>query len=277
MNRPGDLHNKKHVDKLISVLTLNIRFGLAGDGANSWQYRKKTFPSLLNKYCNDFVGFQEANDFQIDFLKKILTEYNCVGQRDPAPPFWQNNIIFYKKPWQCTYCEHFFLSPTPVVPSRSRKSRWPRQCTLGVFKNNDCRLICINTHFDFNSAVQVESARLIMDRLTLLPADLPVILFGDFNSTPSSSCHAFFTGACQTGKPGRPFFKNVFKKPFPATHHGFTGDMKGDHIDWILYSGRLALKSCVVIQCPVDGLYPSDHFPVRALLGWTNQDQNRSG
>ena len=224
---------------MLSVLTLNLRFGLADDGPNRWQYRQKIFPALLAKYHADFIGFQEANDFQLDDLDNILTEYNFIGKRSPAPFFWQNNIIFYKKTWSCLYKEHFFLSPTPLIPSRFRKSLWPRQCTIGMFKKNRRRLICANTHFDFNVSVQIASAKLIMERLSYLPCDVPTILLGDFNASPASPCHTIFTGENHKTKDKSQFFKNVFQKPFPVTHHGFTGNANGEHIDWILYRGLI--------------------------------------
>ena len=59
---------------MLSVLTLNLRFGLADDGPDSWQYRKRCFTAFFEKYRADFMGFQEANDFQIDFIHKILAE-----------------------------------------------------------------------------------------------------------------------------------------------------------------------------------------------------------
>jgi len=79
---------------MFSVLTLNLRFGLADNGPNNWQYRKRCFPSFFEKYCADFMGFQEANDFQIDFIHKILAEYNYIGRRSPSPDFWRIVNIF---------------------------------------------------------------------------------------------------------------------------------------------------------------------------------------
>lgn len=265
MNLKSD-GNSKDAENLFSVLTLNLRFGLADDGVNSWKYRKKSYPSLLKKHGKDFIGFQEANDFQIDYIDNLLTEYNFIGQRKPSPDFWQNNIIFYKKPWECIYKTHFFLSPTPTVPSRSRKSLWPRQCTIGMFKNKNRRLICVNTHFDFEKSVQIESAGMIVEMLSKLPPDVPVILMGDFNATPSSACYLFLTEKNQGEI--KPYFKNAFQKPYPATHHGFTGSRNGDHIDWILYRGVIVPKTSNVLMSPVGEVYPSDHFPICATFAW---------
>lgn len=254
---------------MFSVMTLNLRFGLADDGRNSWLYRKKILPDFLKNHYSDFIGLQEVNDFQADFLIKTLSGYDFIGRRSPAPTFWQNNLIFYKKEWKCIHNEHFFLSPTPDIPSRNRKSRWPRQCTLGLFKKGDYKLICVNTHFDFEAHVQAESSRLILERISYLPTDLPAVIMGDFNATPSSLCHNIFTGNDQksgfTGSYIGPYFKNVFNKPpFPGTHHGFTGNVDGRYIDWILYRGNIVPETRYVIQETINGVYPSDHFPVYA-------------
>lgn len=257
------------MDNTFSVLTLNLRFGLADDGPNSWNHRKKCFPCLFKNHSVDFIGFQEANDFQTDFLKDILPEFNSVGKRSPAPSFWQNNIIFYKKTWECIHNEHFFLSPTPMMPSRSRESRWPRQCTIGMFKNKNRVLIYINTHFDFDAAVQTKSANLIMERLSHLPSEPPVILIGDFNATPYHPCYMIFTRGDQKLKPNnRLYFKNIFKEPYPGTHHGFTGNINGNHIDWILYRGGIIPQECKIIYDTIDGVYPSDHYPLYAKFKW---------
>jgi len=257
------------MNDIFSVITLNLRFGLADDSTNGWDHRKKCFPSLLDKYPADFIGFQEANDFQTDFLKNILTEYRFIGKRKPAPSFWQNNIIFYKKSWECIHNEHFFLSPTPMIPSRSRESRWPRQCTIGIFKSNDRSLIYINTHFDFDATVQTKSAEMIMERLSRLPSELPVILMGDFNATPSCPCYKMLTGQDKkSNSTNKLYFKNTFKKPFLGTHHGFSGNKNGKNIDWILYRGGIVPMDCKVIHDKIHDIYLSDHFPVYAKFKW---------
>ena len=79
-----------------SAMTFNLRFGLADDGANSWDRRKKALPALFNQYQPDFIGLQEANDFQIEFLANILVGYAYIGKFSPAPRNWQSNVIFLK-------------------------------------------------------------------------------------------------------------------------------------------------------------------------------------
>jgi endonuclease/exonuclease/phosphatase family metal-dependent hydrolase len=251
-----------------SALTFNLRFGLADDGANSWDHRKKGLPALFSTYRPDFIGLQEANDFQIDYLTDILAGYGLIGKYSPAPPDWQHNVIFFKSEWESTFYRHLFLSPTPSVPSRFRGSRWPRQCTIGMFANNHRRLVCINTHFDFAEDVQTKSARLIMANLSKLPSQAPAVLLGDFNATPKQNCYGIFTGGGRESPPDGPWFKNAAVKPFPGTHHGFNGRTNGEHIDWILYRGRIAPVAYRVVEGLFAGVYPSDHFPVYATFRW---------
>lgn len=258
--------NHRHI--AFSVMSLNLRFGLADDGPNSWRHRKRAYPTLLSKYNTDFIGFQEANDFQVKYIGKILNNYDFIGKRSPAPPFWQNNVIFYKKDWTCTYFDHFYLSPTPLIPSRSRASVWPRQCTIGRFMNDTRTLVCINTHFDFDASVQVESAKLIMHRLSCLPPEHPAILMGDFNATPDDPCFTVFTESGHPTTEKGVYFKNVFSGDLPGTHHDFTGEAEGNHIDWLLYRGGIIKRGSAVIKDRINGIYPSDHFPVYASFDW---------
>ncbi|MFO7964229.1 MAG: endonuclease/exonuclease/phosphatase family protein [Desulfobacterales bacterium] len=240
---------------------MNLRFGMAEDGTHSWRFRKTVFPELLNRLPADFYCFQEANNFQIDFLNEVLGDYHLIGRRSPAPEFWQHNIIFYHPRWKCMASDHFYLSPTPSIPSRFRKSKWPRQCTLGEFYSRSREVVCINTHFDFDPGVQADSAKLILSRIDAFPKENPVIACGDFNSSPQGPAYKLFT---ESGS--RPPFKNVFSAPFPATHHGFTGERDGNYIDWILYRGNIQKKHAAVISTAINGIYPSDHFPVTATF-----------
>ena len=249
----------------LSVLSFNLRFGLADDGPNGWEYRRASVVKLFKEQSPDFIATQEANDFQIDFLAENLSEYSYIGRRSPAPKFWQNNILFYRKKIVCKYDLLFFLSQTPHIPSRSFGSQYPRQGTLGLFHFNGQPLISINTHFDFETPAQMGATRTIKEQLASYGDKIPTILMGDFNATPESLCYKRLTGKNVDGGDGMDF-NETFKEPYPSTLHRFTGKPVGGYIDWILYRGHIHLKTCTVLQEPTDGIYPSDHFPVTAIF-----------
>jgi len=240
---------------IITVLSLNLRFGLADDGPHCWRNRKPAVAELLGQHPADFFCFQEANDFQVSEIQQILPGYAHIGQRSPAPSFWQNNVIFYHRSFHCSADRHFYLSPTPAIPSRFRDSRWPRQCTIGVFHRRNQAVACANTHLDFDAEVQRRSADVIVGHLMALPRGMPTVLSGDFNATPQSACHRVFE---QAG------LKNVWDSRKPGTYHGFSGKVQGGCIDWILFGGGLSAVQAAVIRDRYAGRYPSDHFPIRA-------------
>jgi endonuclease/exonuclease/phosphatase family metal-dependent hydrolase len=251
--------SEKHL--LFSVMSLNLRFGLAEDGPNNWSNRRDAYKPLLEAFPSDFFAFQEANDFQVDFLAHLLPEHAHIGQRNPAPERWQSNVIFFHERWRCLHHEHFYLSSTPHTPSRFADSRWPRQCTLGVFQHRNHKLAVVNTHFDFASAVQVRSARLIREQIGRHAPVNPVILMGDFNATPESACYRVLT----KDENGHVALRNAFTPPYAGTFHGFEGTQnEGAPIDWILYRGPLQVHEAKVVTEKFADVYPSDHYPLVA-------------
>jgi endonuclease/exonuclease/phosphatase family metal-dependent hydrolase len=245
-----------------SVMTFNLRFGLAKDGSNAWEHRKKLIPELFRAYPVDFIACQEVNDFQADDLAAILVDYRLIGRRHPAPHFWQNNIIFFHKDWQVQNTEHFYLSEMPDIPSRSHNSRWPRQCTIGTFQRMSRRLTCINTHFDFSSSAQTFSARLILQRLIQRPDPVPAVLMGDFNAPFDSPHYRIFVNESPASEGLDLSFHNAFDDPPCGTHHGFSGVPGQDCIDWVLHTNGITPENAVVVRDHVQGAYYSDHFPV---------------
>jgi endonuclease/exonuclease/phosphatase family metal-dependent hydrolase len=251
-----------------SVLTLNLRFGLADDGDQDWDHRRPVVREFLANHACDLMLFQEANDFQIDFIAECLPGHDIIGRRHPAPPFWQNNIICFRAPWQLARWQHFFLSPTPAIPSRFAESRWPRQCTMGCFRCEGYELVCATTHLDFDATVQIASANIIQAHIIPWAVQRPVILGGDFNCTPHSDCHAAFTDARTPPEQDRLQFRNVLSPSYPGTFHDFQGGRGRACIDWILYQGGIVLQQAGVLQFPPMTCYPSDHYPVTADFFW---------
>nr|WP_320191266.1 endonuclease/exonuclease/phosphatase family protein [uncultured Desulfobacter sp.] len=247
-NRPGDR---------VTVMTFNLRFGLAKDGPHDWENRKPLVAQILDTYPCDFIGFQEVNHFQAEFLSRSLAHHGCIGWRYRGKKWWQNNLILFDPSWECLGHRHFFLSHSPNIPSRLPGSRWPRQCVIGWFKKDDRYLLMANTHFDFTAEVQQKSAGLVMEFLQRFPKGVPQIITGDFNATPGSPAyHCFKSRGFDLALDGRPV----------TTFHDFTGKETGLHIDWILYRNGLSPVSEKVIQDSFDGLFPSDHYPVWAAF-----------
>ena len=246
-----------------TIMTMNLRFGLAQDGENGWQHRKSLVAELLEKYTSDFLCFQEANHFQTDFLTRTLPGYQVIGQHNKGIDGWQSNLIFSHRSWNRLEQKHYFLSDTPDVTSKLAGSKWPRQCVIGLFQRENHQIIVANTHFDFDPVVQEKSARLVMDFLSEFPPGLPVVILGDFNANPGSLAHILFkTQGFDT------VFDPVLDRGVSTTFHGFEGRDTGRQIDWILYKGGVTPVFEQVVTDSFSNRFPSDHYPVRAKFAW---------
>jgi endonuclease/exonuclease/phosphatase family metal-dependent hydrolase len=50
------------------------------------------------------------------------------------------------------------------------------------------------------------------------------------------------------------------------TFHSFNGGTDGDHIDYIMFGTGVTAKSAEIIRTHDGAVYPSDHYPVSAVL-----------
>ncbi len=242
----------------LTIMTMNLRFGLARDGENGWTHRRHMVDKIVKAYPGDFIGIQEANHFQAAFLTKILLDHKFIGWHNKSIDYWQSNLIFFHQSWQCLRHAHYFLSHTPKKTSKLAGSKWPRQCVIGWFKRKEQQILVANTHFDFDSKVQEKSAGLVMGFLSQFPKDLPVVITGDFNCNPGAPAYDVFKSMG---------FEEIFGNQDITTFHDFEGRVTGKHLDWILFKGGLVPVSRQVIKDSFSNRFPSDHYPVQARFG----------
>ncbi len=63
----------------LKVMTFNIRYGTALDGANRWSRRRPLVVGVIWTYEPAVVGLQEALRFQLDQLREELPAYDKIG------------------------------------------------------------------------------------------------------------------------------------------------------------------------------------------------------
>lgn len=122
-----------------------------------------------------------------------------------------------------------------------------------------------NTHLDHQSQKsRQKSAELIVERSLGLDAEIPLLLVGDFNAddTTSSVYQMFIkSGFTDTWTDAKQ------RGPLLPTYHGYGDDVAHQkRIDWILARGRVSTSSTWVVDYSRGKQYPSDHFPVLALV-----------
>lgn len=258
----------------LRVMTFNVRYGEADDGINAWPHRRDLMVQVIRKEHPDILGTQELLSPQGDYLQQHLPGYTWFGMGRNGNDINENDNehmgVFYDKArLEVLASGNFWFSDTPDKPgSRSFGQPLPRMVTWAKFRDRRSgrQFYYYDTHFPYQDGKQAEAIRErcaeeIRQRLAQLPAALPFILTGDFNTTPYSRTHALLTEVLHDARESAP------RREGPdATFHGFTGHAT-DRIDWILYRGVKA-DDVRTITTHEGKVYPSDHFPVVADFSW---------
>ena len=252
----------------LNVATYNLRFDNPQDGKNVWPQRRDAVRALVRYHDFDLWGTQEALANQLEDLD-ALTEYARVGVgRDDGKHAGEHSAIFYRRA-RFALEEHgdFWLSATPEKPSKSwdshccnRIASWARLREIASGK----QFVVLNAHFDHEGEVaRRESARLMLARGRTLAGQLPLIILGDFNSTPDSEAYAIVSAGLRDA---RSISQSAPYGP-QATFNAFDIDKPAEaRIDYIFLSPQWQVLRYATLTDSVEARFPSDHFPVLARL-----------
>ena len=263
-------------DDELRVMSFNVRLGVADDGDNSWQQRKELLAKTARDFDPDLLGTQETYDFQAAYLLEHLPGRAYVGwPRQPDSSDGEECGILYRTSrFEKRDEGQFWLSDTPDVPgSKSWDSSLPRIVTWVELRDKrrpERRLVFLNTHFDHRGQeARLESARLLRKRLEGLNAVW--IMTGDFNCAEASPPYVALVGegvgltVVDSYRAAHPV-----REDDEGTGNRFTGRRSGGRIDWILHSPGLETVSAAIDRSEEKGRFPSDHFPVTAVLRWSD-------
>lgn len=251
----------------LTVMTFNVRLPLASDGPNAWPHRRALFAETVAAADPDLFGTQELFQSQGDDIVRALPRYRWFGRDRRGGHADEHMGIFYR-PDRLTLLAQgdLWLSDTPDSPgSISWGHPFPRMVTWGRFRTRDGRrFVLLNTHFPYrgeDEAAREKAARLIVARLPLIAGTDPVILTGDFNTTPDTPTHAALASSLKD------VWQSVSAPKGPAsTFHAFTG-APDRRIDWIFTRGFSPI-SVETLTRHAGARYPSDHFPVVARIAF---------
>jgi endonuclease/exonuclease/phosphatase family metal-dependent hydrolase len=248
----------------LRVMSFNVRTITGKDGPNRWEARKDLFADTIRQLHLDVIGTQELAKEQGDDTVARLPEYTWFGRDRFGAHADEHMGIFYRKDrLKLVESGDYWLSDTPdKVASITWGNIFPRMVNWALFErlSDHKRFYLLDTHYpyrDQDEDARSRSAREMATWIGKLPAGVPVIITGDFNTGPESEAHATLTAALKDAWSAAP------KREGPEdTFHDFTGKPT-KRIDWILYRGVEA-TSVQTVTTSKDGRYPSDHFPVEA-------------
>lgn len=266
-----------HAAEPLRVMSFNIRFGTANDGEDSWPNRKALLFDVIKTDAPDYIGVQEAIEFQLSEITTAIPDYASlgVGRDDGAKRGEYSAILYRKSRLSPVKSGTFWLSDTPDVPgSKSWGNNITRVCTWADFEDlaqkksgePPFRFRAYNTHWDHESQpARLNSGRLLARRIAdEAGADIPVIVTGDFNSGEKNPAFLELLG-------GPAGLFDSFRRLHPdaagvGTFHGFKGGADREKIDAILLSRHWRPLSAEIIRTSRAGRFPSDHYPVTAEI-----------
>lgn len=268
----------------LRVMSFNIRYGTADDGANSWELRKASLLKVIETYHPDILGTQEALDFQIAAIRAAFPQYGVFGvgryegielpDRPHESRGGESCRIFYDTTKLVLLDQGtFWHSDTPdIAGSMTWGNTLPRITTWGIFQSRETsqQWVVMNTHYHWDEPYVTNATKLNVQWQAAIASKLPTILMGDFNLSPASASHDFLCGKTNWDNLSSPFHDTWLaggkSETNAGTYHGFKGDAGGDRIDWILATADFSVKDIRILHDRWQGHYPSDHFPVLAVL-----------
>lgn len=251
----------------LSVMSYNVRLGSADDGENSWDFRKEKVAELIGYYEPDFLGMQEVQKMQLDYLLENLPQYKFIGLPRENGEFAEYSCIFYNaEKFKVLEYKTFWLSETPNEMSKGWDAACHRIVTYGLFqdKKSKQKFWIANTHLDhMGMKAREESAKMLVEFSKELKTkkDIPFILTGDFNAEPNDKVISILKDALVDS------YTSSNKKPYgpKGTWNGFKFNDKIEiRLDYIFYTNAKSLEvdSISIIDDFYDFKYPSDHLPV---------------
>jgi endonuclease/exonuclease/phosphatase family metal-dependent hydrolase len=258
----------------LTVMSFNIRYGTAPDGANHWTERRTFLLDVVRRQNADLIGLQEALDSQIREIVAALPRYAVVGvgRDDGRAAGEYAAILFRRDRFHVAEAGTFWFSDTPsVVASKSWGNNITRICTWARLVDRDGRAFWhFNVHLDHESQPSRErSTELLAERIQARGSSEPVVVTGDFNVGEDNPALRALV-APGDGAPAP--FVDTFRVRHPdATEAGtFTGfkpgQTHGPKIDYVLVQPGTDVLSADILRTSRRGRYPSDHFPVVARV-----------
>jgi endonuclease/exonuclease/phosphatase family metal-dependent hydrolase len=267
----------------VRVVTYNIRYLNRGDGPDHWDNRVDSVAEMLQ--TGDVVGLQEATRAQIDGLVQRLPEFDWYGVgRDDARDAGEFSPVFWRKNrFKTTDSGTFWLGPDPTAVGKPAwEARLPRICSWVILepiaRNADpapAAFAVFNTHFDHQSELaRLNSAKLLLEKIPEIAADMPVVVMGDLNCRPDSDPLAALTGGSANNDSKSvqlvdSIHHSQSKPQGPSgTWNGFKQIDPQTRIDYVLVRphSTKVLSHLTTDPKTADGRFASDHLPVVVVV-----------
>ena len=248
----------------LSIMTFNVY--IKGTGKKRPENRTDEVVETIRRADPDSFGVEEADEAWLQRLSEALPEYSYAGHGRDKDLGGEASAVFYKnEKYELVSEETFWLSKTPDKPSKGWDAWINRICTVAVLRDKETGFTYahFNAHFDNSGSVsRVEAVAIISEKASAY--DMPVVFTGDLNAKEGN---LMYKRALEAGFRDTKYLAGTSDSG--ATYHGYMGQDKLNNkpIDYIFvnsYCESVALYDVITEQ--INGIYPSDHYPVNAII-----------
>lgn len=254
--------SKKDTDTEITAVSANVRCWSPTDiFKKSWFYRADLLFAAVTEQNPDIIGFQEVTKIHYKYLKSKLTGYeDTIKYRDNSPLSESCPIFYNTKRFECVDSGGFWLSETPEKKSRDWGAACYRICSYVKLRqiSDGSQLVVFNTHLDhISDEARIKGINVVLEKIKQF-GSLPSIIMGDFNAEEDSQTYKaaieiFDDAKYRTSNPDK-----------SATYQNFGKELERENIDYFMISKTgIDIKDYHIINTTYDGVYPSDHFPIK--------------
>lgn len=263
---------------MVKVVTINILFEM-----DLWERRRQLLVEGLKAVQADLIGLQEVNlqantaawlAEQLEMPYVYLVSYQ---ERVAKIGIKYGIAILSRYP--------FIQQAQLDLQSQGRLAQYVE------VKIGDRSIIFCNGHYYWqpgSTPERMKQIQLLVDWLSKLPPEIPIIAVGDFNATPDTpeitfirekftSAYASYHGGepeytCPTPlvKPNRSLWRKVALRLLNLYVNRTWKPWCGT-LDYIFISNNLTVRDCqLILTAPAPenpNIYPSDHFGIVADLG----------
>lgn len=248
------------------IMSFNVR--CKNDGEQTITNRSKVAIEVINQYAPDSFGVQECTPrWKRILAANVGDRYACVGAaRDYYGPFTEYSSIYYlKDKYNLIDSGTFWLSETP-------EKKWTKSFDSACFrvaswalledKETGVRYTHINTHLDHVLETTRESQmKVLIECVNKVANGSPIVVTGDFNALEDNSL--VYTVACESFNDTKKVAANS-DTGRTFTSYGTKEEDGTGAIDFIFADKSLKVDTYKIIRNTVQGIYPSDHYPVVA-------------
>lgn len=261
------MYNKKLVaDELtpekITVVSANVRCFAPGDlFKKSWFYRAPLLIQTLKSAAPDIIGFQEVTPVHKQYLDKALRGFGSVMlYRDDSLIHESCPIYYSESKFDLIDKGGFWLSETPDVMSKGWGAAFNRVCSYVILaqKTDGKQLVVFNTHLDnVSEEARINGIKLVLQKIEQF-GGMPSIIMGDFNTGENTETYRAAVSLFNDAK------YQTEDTDSGATYQGYGQSLNDENLDYFMLSKTgIETLSYKVLRDTYDGVYPSDHFPIR--------------